>query len=134
MLVPLRSCTSMLGQILPLRPSSSRRFREPTLPKTKKFWKVPDPELRKLLRELSSRRRSVTHSHCVPGSTGSRNGNEDRDTSFFKTSWNDEYKASARPKLTWIVIQFSSGRRSRNDGKERDANHVYIDRYSHKYM
>jgi hypothetical protein len=35
------------------------------------------------------------------------------------TIWNDEYTASTRPKLTWIVIQVNLGRCSRNDEKER---------------
>ena len=39
-------------------------------------------------------------SHRVPGSTGSRNGDEERGTSIFNTVRNDEYTASARSKLT----------------------------------
>jgi hypothetical protein len=48
-------------------------------------------------------------SHRVPGSTGSRNGNEERGTPIFNTIWNDEYTTSARPKLTWIEIQVNLG-------------------------
>jgi hypothetical protein len=38
-------------------------------------------------------------SHRVPGSTGSRDGDEERGTPILNTVWNDEYTASVRSEI-----------------------------------